>query len=70
MQASAVRGAYLFSSQRGDGRGAAYLRLARGIVQELHESSLLGIHVAELRTGVVGDDFAADYSGLFFDEYL
>jgi hypothetical protein len=39
-------------------------------VQELHESSVWGIHLAEFPAGLVGDDFAADHADLFFDEYL
>ena len=62
--------AYLFSSQCGHGDSAAYLHAARRIVQELHESGVLGIHVEEFRAGVVGNDFAADHADLFFHEYL
>jgi hypothetical protein len=70
LQASAVRGADLFSSQRGDARGAAYLHAARRALQELHESNVLGIQLAEFRAGLVGDDFAGGHADLFFDEYL
>jgi hypothetical protein len=66
LQANAVRGAYLFSSQRRDVGPATDLRVARRALQELHESSGLGIHLAEFRAGLVGDDFVADHPGLFF----
>jgi hypothetical protein len=70
LQANAVCRAHFFSSQRRDGGDAANLQAARRAVQELHESRVLGIHLAELRVGLVGDDFAGDHSDLFFDEYL
>ena len=70
VQANAVCGDYFFSSQCGNGRGAAYIHIARRVVQELHESSVSGIHVAEFRAGMVGDDFAGYHADLFFDEYL
>ncbi len=54
LQASAARDADLFSSQRGDARGAAYLHIARRAVERLHEWSVWGVHVAEFRAGVVG----------------
>jgi len=70
VQADAGRRAYLFSSQCGDAVFAAYLRAAGRAVQELHESRILGIHLAEFLAGVVGDDFAGDHAYLFFHEHL
>lgn len=70
LQTSAGRGADIFPSQCGDGDFAPYLHIARRVVQELYESRVLGIHLAELAAGMVGDNFAGDHPGLFFHEYL
>ena len=70
LQASAACCAYIFPSQRGYAVSAADIHVARRVVQELHEPSVLGIHVAELPAGLVGDNFAGDHPGLFFHEYL
>ena len=70
VQANAVCGADLLLSKRGDVRGPAYVQIARRVVQELHESSVLGIHLAEFLAGVVGAVFALAHSDLFCDEYL